>query len=169
MTAARARSSRACSLVDVEEGLEAPDGGEHGQRGLDVDADVAGVDGDGERLGGRQAGVEGAVDEQAPDVAEGDVADQVLDVDAPVPECAALLVRFGDLRLERDDSFESGYEVGHQAAPLDVCDGGSTGGGGGVRVTPPECSSTIRLSATFGEGARHSVPPTFRSAVDTAR
>ncbi|GDY76010.1 hypothetical protein SAV31267_054950 [Streptomyces avermitilis] len=51
------------------------------------------------------------------------MADQILDVDAPVPECAALLVRFGDLRLERDDSFESGYEVGHQAAPRDVCDG----------------------------------------------
>ncbi|CAM5482179.1 hypothetical protein SGLAM104S_09257 [Streptomyces glaucescens] len=75
------------------------------------------VHGDGERLGGRQPGVEGAVDEQAPDVAEGDMADQVLDVDAPVPEGTALLVRFGDLRLERDDSFESGYEVGHQAAP----------------------------------------------------
>ena len=34
-----------------------------------------------------------------------------------VAERAAFLVRFGDLRLERDDSFESGYEVGHQAAP----------------------------------------------------
>jgi hypothetical protein len=115
-------------LVDVQEGLEAPDRGEHGQRGLDVDADVAGVDGDGERLGRRQAGAEGAVDEQAPDVAEGDVADQVLDVDAAVSERAALLVRFGDLRLERDDSFEPGYEVGHQAAPLDVCDRGCPAG-----------------------------------------
>ncbi len=109
--------------IDVEEGFEAPDGREHGERGLDVDADVAGVDGDRERLGGRQAGVEGAVDEQAPDVAEGHVADQVLDVDAPVPQGAALLVGFGDLRLERDDSFESGYEVGHRAAPRDVYDG----------------------------------------------
>jgi len=81
------------------------------------------VDGDRERLGGRQAGVEGAVDEKSPDVAEGDVADEVLDVDASVAESAALLVGFGDLRLERDDSFESGYEVGHQAAPRDVYDG----------------------------------------------
>ena len=110
-------------VVDVEERACRPQhGGEHGERGLDVDADVAGVDRDRERLGGRQAGVEGAVDEQAPDVAEGDVADQVLDVDAAVAQGAALLVRFGDLRLERDDSFEPGYEVGHQAAPRDVCD-----------------------------------------------
>src|SRR5690606_39899891 len=58
-----------------------------------------------------------------PDVAEGDLAHQILDVDAPVPESAALLVRFGDLRFERDDSFEPGYEVGHQAAPRDVGDG----------------------------------------------
>jgi hypothetical protein len=50
------------------------------------------------------------------------VADQILDVDAPVPQGAALLVRFGDLRLESYDSFEPGYEVGHQAAPHDVCD-----------------------------------------------
>jgi len=56
------------------------------------------------------------------------VADQILDVDASVPECAALSIRFGDLRLERDDSFESGYEVGHQAAPHDVCDSCSVGG-----------------------------------------
>src|SRR5690606_9860485 len=47
---------------------------------------------------------------------------QILDVDAPVPEGAALLVRFGDLRLERDDSFEPGYEVGHLAAPCEMGD-----------------------------------------------
>ena len=108
-------------LVDVEERLEAPHGREHGQRGLHVDPDVPGVHRDRERLGGRQPGVEGAVDEQPPDVAERDVTDQILDVDAPVPQGAALLVRFGDLRLERDDSFETRYkagvEVGHQAAP----------------------------------------------------
>lgn len=108
--------------VDVQERFQAPDGGEHGQRGLHVHADVTGVDGDGERLGGRQTGVEGAVHEQAPDVAEGDVTDEVLDVDAPVAQGAALLVRFGDLGLECDDSLEPGYEVGHQAAPREVSD-----------------------------------------------
>src|SRR5262245_59666918 len=49
--------------------------------------------------------------------------DQVFDVDTPVPQGTALLVRFGDLRLERDDSLEPGYEVGHQAAPRAVCGG----------------------------------------------
>ena len=107
-------------VIDVEQRLEAPCRSEHGQRALHVDADVAGVDRDGERLGRRQPGVELAVDQQAPDVAERDLADQVLDVDAAVAEGAALLVGFGDLRLERDDSFESGYEVGHQAAPRDA-------------------------------------------------
>jgi predicted Rossmann-fold nucleotide-binding protein len=67
------------------------------------------------------------------------VADQILDVDAPVPECAALLVRFGDLRLERDDSFESGYEVGHQAAPRDVYDGGFMGVMVGVTMGGASC------------------------------
>jgi hypothetical protein len=108
--------------VDVQQRFQAPHRREHGQRRLDVHADVTGVHRNGERLGGRQSGIEGTVDEQPPHVAEGDMADQVLDVDAPVAEGAALLVRFGDLRFERDDSFESGYEVGHQAAPHDVCD-----------------------------------------------
>ncbi|MCZ0980751.1 hypothetical protein O1L60_22025 [Streptomyces diastatochromogenes] len=48
--------------------------------------------------------------------------DEVLDVDPAVAEGAALLVGFGDLRLERDDSLEPGYEVGHQAAPLSMID-----------------------------------------------
>src|SRR5690606_6862686 len=103
-----------------------------------------GVHGDGERLGGRQAGVEGAVDEQAPDVAEGDLAHQVLDVDAPVPESAALRVRVGGHRVERDGSFEAGHADGGEAAPPDGGEGGADGGrpgapggggdGGGGRV-----------------------------------
>jgi hypothetical protein len=47
---------------------------------------------------------------------------KLLDIDASIAEGAAFLVGFGDLRFERDDSFESGYEVGHQAAPLDAVD-----------------------------------------------
>ena len=71
---------------------------------------------DRERLGRRQARAELAVDQQRPDVAEGDLADQVLDVDAAVAQRAAVLVGFGDLGLEGDDAFEAGYEVvGHLA------------------------------------------------------
>jgi hypothetical protein len=55
MTAARARSSRACLLVDVEQRAQTPDGCEHRQRRLYVHADVAGVHRDRERLGRRQA------------------------------------------------------------------------------------------------------------------
>ena len=100
-------------VVDVEQRLEAPRGGEHREGGLDVDAHVAGVDRDRERLGRREAGVELVVDQQAPDVAEGDAADEVLDVDAAVAQRAAFLVRLGDLGLEGDDALEAGDEVRH--------------------------------------------------------
>ena len=116
MTAARASSSRASSAVDVQQRAVAPDRGQHRQRGLHVDPDVAGVHRDRERLGRRQARAELAVDQQRPDVAEGDLADQVLDVDAAVAQGAAVLVGFGDLGLEGDDAFQAGYEVvGHLA------------------------------------------------------
>jgi hypothetical protein len=59
---------------------------EHRDRGLDVDADVAGVDRDVVGLGRREAGGVGAVDQQAPDVLERHAADDVLDVDAAVAE-----------------------------------------------------------------------------------
>ena len=95
-------------VADVQQRAVTPDRREHGQRGLDVDPDVAGVHRDRERLGRRQAGAELAVDQQRPDVAERDVADQVLDVDAAVAQGAAVLVRLGDLGLERDDAFEAG-------------------------------------------------------------
>ena len=71
--------------------------------------------------------------------------DQVLDVDAAVAERAAFLVGFGDLRLERDDSFESGYEVGHQAAPHDGCDSGLPGFATG-------CGCRVGRSSRCGPG-----------------
>src|SRR5262249_1291270 len=47
------------------------------------------------------------------DVPEGHVADDLLDVHAPVAERPAVLVRLGDLRLERHDTFESRLKIGH--------------------------------------------------------
>jgi len=72
-----------------------------------------------ERLGRRQTRVELAVDEQAPDVAERHVADEVLDVHAAVAQGAALPVGLGDLGLEGDDAFQARLEglVSHGAAP----------------------------------------------------
>ena len=52
-------------------------------------------------------------DQQAPHVAEGDVPDQILDVHAAVAEGAPFPVGLGDLRLKRDNAFETGPEVGH--------------------------------------------------------
>ena len=82
------------------------------ERRLHVDARVAGADGQRVRLGGRQAGQEGAVHQQAPDLLEGHRADQVLDVDAAVAERAALLVGLGDLGREGDDALEARLDLG---------------------------------------------------------
>ena len=70
-------------------------------------------------LGRRQAGRVGAVDEQAPDVLERDPADELLDVDAAVAQRGALLVGLGDLRLERDDTFEAVLDLGHGRSSVD--------------------------------------------------
>ena len=75
------------------------------------------MDRDREGLRGRQARVELVVDEQAPHVAEGDLADEVLDVDAPVAQDAAVTVGLGDLGLECDDALKSGDELGHGVLP----------------------------------------------------
>ena len=48
-----------------------------------------------------------AVDEQAPDLPERDVADELLDVDAAVAQRAALAVGLGDLGGEGDYAFEA--------------------------------------------------------------
>ena len=104
--------SRAGLVIDVEERLVAPDGSQHRQSGLNVDTDVAGVNGEGERLGRREAGAEAAVDEKSPYVAEGDpLADQVFDVDSAVAQCAAVLVGFCDIAGEGDDAFESAHKI----------------------------------------------------------
>ena len=96
---------------DVDHLLEAPLGSEHGQRRLQVHARVAGAHRERVRLGRRQAGVVGAVHEQAPDLLEGHLAHELLDVHSAVAESAALLVRLGDLGLEGDDPLETGRDL----------------------------------------------------------
>src|SRR5436190_17601345 len=59
----------------------------------------------------RQAGQEGAVHEQAPDLLEGNHADEVLDVHTAVAERAALLVGLRDLGREGDHAFEPGSDL----------------------------------------------------------
>jgi hypothetical protein len=60
------------------------------------------------RLGGRQAGVQAAVDEQAPDLRVRDAADEILDVDAAVAQRPAVAVGLGDLGGEGDDALQTG-------------------------------------------------------------
>ena len=84
-------------------------------------ARVAGV-GDGLDVGRRQRqpAVERLVDDEAPDLLEGDVAGELLDVDAAVAERRAFLVRLGDLRLEGDDALEP--QVGGGAHSAHSCE-----------------------------------------------
>jgi len=99
-------------VVDVEEGLVSPDGGERREAGLDVDADVAGMHGQGERLGRVQTAAELAVDEQCPHVAEGhSLGDEFFDVDPAIAQGATVLVGFGDVAREGDRAFESCHEI----------------------------------------------------------
>ncbi|OPZ52618.1 MAG: hypothetical protein BWY91_02244 [bacterium ADurb.BinA028] len=113
-------------FVDVEQRPETPDRGKLGQRRLHVDADVAGVDRQRERLGGRQARLERAVDKQPPYLAERHLVDEVFDVDPAVAQGAAFLVGFGDLGLAGDDPLQTRLEPvfgggerlgGHRATP----------------------------------------------------
>jgi hypothetical protein len=59
------------------------------------------------RFGRRQAGIEAAIDEQAPDVLVVDGADEIFDVDPAIPKGAALLVGLGDLGGEGYDAFQA--------------------------------------------------------------
>ena len=103
---------------DVDQRLEAPLRPQQRQRGLDVDARVARADRERVRRGRRQAGLERAVDEQAPDLLERHLADDLLDVDAAVAQRAAVAVGLGDLGGEGDDAFEPGLDVAHAAGTL---------------------------------------------------
>ena len=69
------------------------------------------------RLGGRQPGLERPVDEQAPDLLEGDLAHELLDVDAAVAQRAALAVGLCDLGGEGDDALEAGLDFAHAREP----------------------------------------------------
>src|SRR5207237_7791977 len=62
---------------------------------------------------GGKARLERLVDEQAPDLLERNVADELFDVDAAIAELAAFAVRFRDLRLEGDDACEAWAELVH--------------------------------------------------------
>ena len=66
--------------------------------------------GAGTAAGGRLC-AELAVDKQRPHITEGDpLVDQILDVDAAVPQRAAVLIGFGDLGGEGYDALEPGYD-----------------------------------------------------------
>ena len=108
------REVLACLLViDVVELPHPPRRGDHRDRALYVDPDVARMNRDRERFGRRQPRVVAAVDKQTPDAAERHPADELLDIDAAVAKRGAFLVGFGDLRVECDDTLEAFFDLHH--------------------------------------------------------
>jgi hypothetical protein len=94
---------------------ELPLAGKSSRFGLEVGRRVAGQLRRLERLRVRHLRVQVVVDEQAPHVLVGVVADELLDVDAAVAELPAFTVGLGDLRLDGDDAFEPRLELVHRA------------------------------------------------------
>ena len=107
----RPRSSRACSSEISVSFPSAPHAGETGDLGLRIGRRAPREGRRLVRIRLRHARLEALVDEEAPDLLVRNVADELLDVDAAVPERATLAIRLGDLRLDRDDAFESRLEV----------------------------------------------------------
>jgi hypothetical protein len=99
--------------LDVDQLLQAPLRAQRRERRLKVGHDRAARIMQLDPLRLRHARLEAPVDEQAPDLLEGVVPDELLDVDPPVPERRAFLVGLRDLRLERDHAFEPWPEVVH--------------------------------------------------------
>ena len=58
-------------------------------------------------VGGRQAGLEASIHEQAPHLLKGDHADEILDVDAAVAQRATGSVRLGDFGGKGDNSLKA--------------------------------------------------------------
>ena len=141
----RRRSCFACSSSMSITLLEAPLGAEMGGGRLQVGHGVAGralVDVRIRRLEARE---ERLVDEQAPDLLEGLPADELLDVDAAVPERPSLAIRLGDLRAERDDALEPFLDLVHSA---------------GIYLNAPLGSRAGRVSGRHGEdGSRGRMRP----------
>jgi len=107
-------------VADVDERPHAPLGAQHRQAALHVHARVAAAYGERPRLRGRKTGLQGAVDQQAPDLLERDDPHEILDVDAAVAQRAAFLVRLRDLRGKGNDSLEPGLDVGEVGAVASV-------------------------------------------------
>ncbi|MDF2754047.1 MAG: hypothetical protein K0S82_2430, partial [Gaiellaceae bacterium] len=88
---------------DLVQLAEAPVAREAGRLGLEVGRRVAGDRGRFVGLRLRHLRVQVVVDQQAPHVLVGVLADQLFDVDAAIAELPTLAIRLGNLRLDGDD------------------------------------------------------------------
>src|SRR5437763_8958252 len=99
-------------VVDVDQLSELPPAAERRECRLEVRHVAAGAELE-LAVRRRQTRLERLVDEEAPHLLEGDLADEVLDVDAAIAELTALFVRLRDLRLEGHDAGEARAELVH--------------------------------------------------------
>jgi hypothetical protein len=102
----------ACLLVrDLVQLAQVPDARQPSDLRLRVGGGVSRQPGRFVRLGLGHAGLEALVDEQPPDLLVRDLTDELLDVDAAVPERTAFAIGLGDLGLDRDDALQPRLEV----------------------------------------------------------
>ena len=108
----RPRSVRACSS-EISFSLPSPTRRRARCLGLEVGGAVPGEARGLVRVRLRHRRGEVVVDEQAPDVLVREVADEILDVDAAVPERASVPIWLGDLGLDSDNTLETRLELAH--------------------------------------------------------
>ena len=104
---------------DVDELTQLPGGAQPSGLNLEVGGTVTGETHLAEILGGRQSGLGRLVNEKTPDLLERDNPDEVLDVDAAIPQGAAVAIGLGDLGLEGDHTLQARLELAHRS-PLAV-------------------------------------------------
>ena len=107
------------------------------------------------RLGGRQARLERAVHEQAPNVLEAHLAHEILDIDAAVAQRAACLIGLGDLCGEGDYALEAGLDLAHIRQLLTRFCGPS------VRILKRVRGSALAGGAGPRKGGPCRVPPRY--------
>ena len=142
---------------DVQQRPESAGRGQQRQRGLHVDPDITGAEGGGGGVD-RQLRAELVVDQQRPDVLEADAADQIVDVDAAVPQRPAVPIGFGDRGVEGDHTLQAGYEVCAVRGVVVISDD--------LHVEDADCGWDCGMGTGFGNCERGNCRGATRSVVE---
>lgn len=100
-------------VIDIENWLQTPGGSEHRDGGLNIHANVPGMNRYREWFRRWYPRVELSIDQQPPDIAERHAAHEVGDIDTAVPQGAAIGIGLGNLRLEGKHALQARDELSH--------------------------------------------------------